>query len=148
MTSNSKIAGFKTLVMAALATVTIIIIVDGVIAQQDLQRIVADLNAITTRAGTRAGTDAAPTAELSLRIAKRREHIQYSDAGLVCSSVLVTTVFCAVFALLNTSRVTREKEELAQRIVVAVTKILLSNPPAQGHYESGGKRGEVRPGAL
>lgn len=121
MTSSSKIAGSRALIIAAFASVLIIVLLAGIIANDNLHRLEQDVHSISAQADP---------AELSVQINRLREHFQSSYRMLITATLVVVAVCGVFFWLANASLNSRQRDELAQTIVLAVTKFLSSNPPA------------------
>ena len=112
---DAKIAGSRTLMIAALLTVFVIVLVAG------LQRLASNLDAITAPLSP---------AEQTLRINRLREEFHDSYGRLLATAAVVLVLFTVVVVLANASLGIRQKEELAQRVILSISKVLAQNTPA------------------
>lgn len=116
--NGSKLLNFKTLILATLAAVLIVIVVAGFIAHDNVLRLTQDLDAISRETNT---------PDVVLRVNKMRHHFHSSYATLLATSATVMALFSIVVLLVNASVVTRQREEIAQDVVLRVSKVLAGN---------------------
>lgn len=104
--------------MATMVAVLVVIAVAGFITHDNVMRLTRDLDAISREHDT---------PHVLLRANQLRAHFHSSYATLLATSATVMALFSVVVLLVNASMVARQREHLAQEVVLIVSKVLARN---------------------